>query len=63
MRIGERRLDIHCGSTGNFTWATKITVAKWVSTGGAFLINDFQGWLTRVSTVERHFSSGWIGES
>ena len=29
MRIGDKRLDTHCGSTGNFTWAAKITVAKW----------------------------------
>ena len=29
MRIGERRLDSHCYSTGKFTWAAKSIVAKW----------------------------------
>ena len=29
MRIGERRLDSQCGSTGNFIQAAKIIVVKW----------------------------------
>ena len=29
MRIDERRLDSHCGNTGNFTWVAKIRVVKW----------------------------------
>ena len=39
----------------------KLQWQSGVSKGGAFVINDFHGWLTRVLTVERHFSSGWIG--